>query len=178
MNWRSQVSTARAIASELAEYGAATTIAAGEDVVLEPEDDLLAVFDARIVDPDLRAATRTRFVSLHYADAVESGVKCLNEVIRARTGRTEDGDPLMTTVFSVNAPLLRINPLRSQSDISAQRGHMMLCQGVVAAWRNPRAHSLLDDDPLRAIMMLETVQDLIGTTKSAVRTRRRPQGKA
>jgi hypothetical protein len=39
----------------------------------------------------------------------------------------------------------------------AQRGHMLLlCQGVIAAWRNPRAHALTDDDPGRCLMMLET----------------------
>jgi uncharacterized protein (TIGR02391 family) len=121
----------------------------------------------------VRAATRTRFASEHYADAVEAGVKALNEFIRSRTGRTEDGDALMTVVFSVNNPLLRLNNLRSKTDETAQRGHMFLCQGVVAAWRNPRAHKLTDDQPGRCLMMLETIGDLIETTRAAVRTRKR-----
>ena len=44
---------------------------------------------------------------------------------------------------------------------------MFLCQGVIGAWRNPRAHSLLDDSPARAVMMLETIESLISTTKAA-----------
>ena len=52
-------------------------------------------------------------------------------------------------------------------------GHMWLCQGVVAAWRNPRAHRLIDDSPTRALMMLEVLNDLIATTKAATRTRQR-----
>ena len=79
----------------------------------------------------------------------------------------------MTLVFSPNAPLLRINRLRSKSEESEQRGHMLLCQGVFAAWRNPRAHALIDDSPARALMMLETLNDLITTTKAATRTRKR-----
>jgi len=141
--------------------------------VLPPESTLLDLFDERITDPDLRAATRSRFVSTHYADAVESAVKCLNECVRTRSGRVEDGDALMTIVFSQNKPLLRINPMRTKSDESAQRGHMQLCQGVVGAWRNPRAHSLLDDEPQRALMMMETINELIAVTKSATRTRQR-----
>lgn len=172
MNWRPAYEIAQRIGADLAEYSAPETVTS-EEVVLEPGDGLVAAFDARITDTDLHAATRSRFVSLHYADAVESGVKCLNEVVRAKSGRTEDGDSLMTTVFSANSPILRINPLRSQTDISAQRGHMQLCQGVVAAWRNPRAHSLLTDDPVRALMMLEAVQDLITVTKAATKTRAR-----
>ena len=166
--------------SDLAEYRAPSQF--GEQVVddetaLEPGDDLLVEFDRRIVDEDLRVATRSRFVSGHYADAVEAAIKTLNEVVRSRTGRTEDGDQLMTVVFSPKTPQLRINKGRSMSDESEQRGHMMLCQGVVSAWRNPRAHSLIDDSPKKALMMLETIDDLLATTRAATRTRkRRTQG--
>jgi uncharacterized protein (TIGR02391 family) len=140
---------------------------------LSPGAELLAEYDRRILDVDLRVATRSRFVSKHYADAVEAGVKTINEVIRKRTGRTEDGDELMTKVFHPNGALLRINKLRSKSDQSAQRGHMLLCQGVIGAWRNPRAHTLTDDSPARALMMLELIDDLLRTTKAATRTRKR-----
>lgn len=136
-------------------------------------DNPLADFDRRITDQDLRNATRTRFESQHYADAVEAGVKALCECVRNRSGRADDGDSLMTNVFSPKAPLLRINNGRSRNDESEQRGHMSLCQGVVGAWRNPRAHALIDDSAERALMMLETLGDLISTTKAATRTRRR-----
>ncbi len=168
------IGIARRLAGDLAEFSQPhdqATAAAPE--VLPPRDDLLAEFDRRVADPDLRAATRSRFVSTHYADAVEAGVKALNECVRGRTGRTEDGDALMTVAFSPNAPLLRVNAGRIKSDESEQRGHMHLCQGVVGAWRNPRAHSLIDDEPARALMMLETIDALIATTKAATRTRRR-----
>jgi uncharacterized protein (TIGR02391 family) len=172
------VSIGHRIASELAGLGVAGNPAPASPVGTAKEkdrpqsgDDLLADFDRRIWNLELRAATRSRFQSRHYADAVEAGVKALSERIRARTGRTEDGDPLMTLVFSPSKPLLRINQRRSKADESAQRGHMLLCQGVVAAWRNPRAHALTDDDPARCLMMLGTIADLIETTNQAVRTR-------
>jgi uncharacterized protein (TIGR02391 family) len=166
------------IANDLAELGVAGKPAsaspagpAEEEDRPQSGDELLEDFDRRIRNPQLCAATRSRFQSRHYADAVEAGVKALCERIRARTGRTEDGDALMTIVFSPSKPLLRINQGRSKADESAQRGHMLLCQGVVAAWRNPRAHALTDDDPARCLMMLETIADLIDTTSQAIRTR-------
>ena len=167
-------SLARKLAGELSDYrrpAADAEVAAetGHEEGLDPSAD----FDRRVVDPDLRAATRTRFMTEHYADAVESGVKALCECIRSRTGSTEDGDALMRLAFSPDRPLLRVNRGRSNSDKSEQRGHMFLCQGVVAAWRNPRAHALRDDPPARALMMLETLNDLIITTKAATRTRQR-----
>ena len=172
--WRGPASLARKLAGEFSDF---RRPAAASEATADTGDngklDLSAEFDRRVVDPDLRSATRTRFLTNHYADAVESGVKALCECIRARTRRTDDGDSLMTLVFSPNAPLLRINRLRSKSEESEQRGHMLLCQGVFAAWRNPRAHALIDDSPARALMMLETLNDLITTTKAATRTRKR-----
>jgi uncharacterized protein (TIGR02391 family) len=172
------VSTSQRLANEIAALGvwdgagpAAPTEAAEEEDRPQPSYELLVDFDRRIRNPELRAATRSRFQSRHYADAVEAGVKALCERIRIRSGRTEDGDGLVTLVFSPSKPLLRINQRKSKADESAQRGHMLLCQGVVAAWRNPRAHALTSDDPARCLMMLETIADLIETTNRAVRTR-------
>jgi len=171
------VRLAARLSSELAEYAVSIEDSVPPEVgateALTPEDQLLGSFDERITDTDLRQAARSRFVSTHYSDAVEAGVKILNECIRARTGRTEDGDGLMTVVFSPAKPLLRLNRLKSKADESAQRGHMFLCQGVVAAWRNPRAHDNLDDAPQKALMMLETINELILVSKAAVRTRQR-----
>jgi uncharacterized protein (TIGR02391 family) len=179
---RLAIEVGRRLSGDLAEYAAEPLVATslGDEPMLQespplaPEDRLLADFDARILDFDLREAARSRFVSKHYADAVEAGIKALNECVRSRTGRTEDGDSLMTVAFSPKNPLLRIGKKgRARSDESAQRGHMLLCQGVVGAWRNPRAHSLAPDSPARALMMLEVINDLIETTKAATRTRRR-----
>jgi uncharacterized protein (TIGR02391 family) len=168
----------RQIASDLAGFGVAgkSAPANAAEAAQGPQSggDLLAEYDRRIGNAELRAATRSRFESGHYADAIETGVKALNTLIRSRTGRTEDGDPLMTLVFSPNKPLLRINKNKSKADESAQRGHMLLCQGVIAAWRNPRAHALTVDDPVRCLMMLENIGDLMDTTSKAVRTRRHP----
>lgn len=166
------VAAARGLAADVAEFASFRKAAQPATAPLV-DDDYLAEYDRRIQDPDLRVATRSRFVAEHYADAVEAGVKALNECIRSRTGLTEDGDGLMTAAFSPKAPLLRINAGRSRSDESEQRGHMMLCQGVVGAWRNPRAHKLLSDSPARTLMMLATVESLITTTKEATRTRKR-----
>jgi len=172
--WSRTVSLAHNLVDELSDLQdttASVTVAAETHGADKLELDV--EFNRRVVDPDLRLATRTRFMSEHYADAVESGVKALCECIRSRTGRTEDGDALMTLAFSPNVPLLRINCGRSKSDQSEQRGHMHLCQGVVDAWRNPRAHALINDSPTRALMMLETLGDLIAITKKATRTRKR-----
>lgn len=164
----------RILAGEFAKFAEPSRSSVEAVEALPTLDTSLAAFDVRITDDDLRRATRSRFDSGHYADAVEAGIKALNECVRAKSGSTEDGDSLMTSVFSPNKPKLRINRLRSESEKSEQRGHMMLCQGVVAAWRNPRAHSSqITDSPEMALAMLELIQHLMAVTKSATRTRSR-----
>ncbi len=169
---------ARKLVSDLAAFAVSATMGSPSDradrLPAAEATPLVKEYDRRIVDKDLRLATRSRFGSAHYADAVEAGVKVLNEVVRARTGSTLDGDGLMTWAFSEKSPKLRLNRLRSDSDRSQQRGHMMGCQAVVAAWRNPRAHSSnVADSPAEALMMLEHLAHLISVTKAATRARTR-----
>jgi uncharacterized protein (TIGR02391 family) len=169
------LSLAQRLTSDLAEYARAAAKPGAQAEAafpLAPDDQPLVEYDRRITDADLRLATRSRYVSSHYADAVEAGVKALNEIVRARSGSSLDGDPLMTSVFSEKSPKLRLNRLRSDSDRSQQRGHMMMCQAVVAAWRNPRAHSSkVEDSPSATVRMLEHIQHLIEVTNHATRTR-------
>lgn len=161
---------------------AAKAIAADAESLRPPpptptQADAVGEYDRRITDPGLRAATKSRFDTGHYADAVEAGVKALCDLIRQRSGSHEDGDSLMTQVFSVNAPILRINAGKTKNDANEQKGHMLLCQGVVAAWRNPRAHSLIDDSSERALLMLEMIGELMAISRNATRTRqRKPRG--
>jgi uncharacterized protein (TIGR02391 family) len=167
------VELGRWLSSDLAEYKDAVRAAsAPPPEVVAQAADYIAEYDRRITDHSVRLATRSRFVSEHYADAVEAAVKALNESVRERSGSTEDGDSLMTSVFSEKKPKLRLNRLRTDSERSEQRGHMMMCQGVVAAWRNPRAHSSqFQDSPEKTLMMLEHIQHLIEVTRRATKTR-------
>jgi uncharacterized protein (TIGR02391 family) len=136
--------------------------------------DLEAEYERRVTDPDLRAATRSRFESGHYADAVEAGIKHLVNLVHERVGKPPDldGTGLMTAVFSVKDPLLRVNLMKSKTEVSEQLGYMYLFAGVVGAWRNPRAHKLLDDTPESALMMLEVTEHLIDVARTATRTRK------
>ena len=60
----------------------------------------------------------------------------------------------MQGVFSAKNPTLAFNDLQTQSDLDEQQGLMFLFAGTILAFRNPRAHELILDDPERA---LETI---------------------
>ena len=104
-------SLARKLAGELSDFRRPTAV---DEIAAETGDEdkleFAAEFDRRVLDPDLRSATESRFLTAHYADAVESGVKALCECIRSRIGSTEDGDALVRLAFSPDSPLLPHQP--------------------------------------------------------------------
>ena len=151
--------------------------AAGEAMRPKPaqSDPLFERFERRVSDPELRAAVRTRVESGHYADAVETAVKFLVTLVHTRSGCDPDADGtgLMTKVFSVGNPILRLNAGRTKSDLSEQLGYMHLYAGVVAAIRNPRAHRAdVEDSPDAALMMLEWTNHLVFRARAARRVRK------
>jgi uncharacterized protein (TIGR02391 family) len=82
----------------------------------------------------------------HYAEAVRKAAVALEVLVKERAGYHEKtGVQLMSHVFSPENPLLAFNSLADQSDLDEQKGMMMLFQGIVAAFRNPRSHKLVED---------------------------------
>jgi uncharacterized protein (TIGR02391 family) len=93
----------------------------------------------------------------HYSNAIADAVKAMNDLVRLRSGIVLDGMTLMEQVFSPRNPVLRFNPLQTDSDKDEQKGFMMLFSGAVAGLRNPRAHTFVQDDPERALEFIAFV---------------------
>jgi uncharacterized protein (TIGR02391 family) len=72
--------------------------------------------------------------------------------VKERSGRHDlDGAPLMTAVFSKNAPVLAFNDLKDKTDEDEQLGMMHLFEGAVLGIRNPGGHSFPEGPDQRAI---------------------------
>lgn len=98
-----------------------------------------------------RAVTKL-FEDGHYANAVEDGCKVLDLLVKMRSGRTDlSGTELMQAVFSPKNPVLRFSGLQTESERSEQQGLMFLYSGAMLAFRNPRAHSLIQDEAESAL---------------------------
>jgi uncharacterized protein (TIGR02391 family) len=106
---------------------------------------------------EIARAASSRYLSGHYADAVEASVKALNGLVRLRSGLEHDGATLMERAFNPSSPALKFNNLTDQSDKDEQKGFMMLFSGAVAGLRNPRAHGFINDDPERALEFIAFV---------------------
>lgn len=79
----------------------------------------------------------------NYFHAVLEGSKSLADEIRHRTGRSEDGVPLINAVFELGSrghPLLALNTMTGDTERSRQNGLANALRGVYGSLRNPTAH--------------------------------------
>lgn len=108
--------------------------------------------------PKIVTAAKNRLETGHLADAVEAAFKELNSTVKSlvleKTGQELDGARLMTRAFSVENPVLRLADLSSESGRSEQIGYMQIFAGAMTGIRNPKAHSNIVIDELRAIHLL------------------------
>jgi uncharacterized protein (TIGR02391 family) len=109
-------------------------------------------FDHLNLHPRIRDVSRDLFVDGHQWEAVFNASKALVNYVKERSNRQElDGAPLMTTVFSKNAPILVFNDLVDRTDTDEQEGMMHLFVGAVLAIRNPGGHDFLEGPEQHAI---------------------------
>ena len=138
--------------------------------------DLL--FDRLVTNDSLRKATRTRFRSRNFTDAVEAAFKCLDNAVKEKTGLSDkSGSDLMFTVLNENNPVLQFNELRSTTDRDEQRGYKHLFAGAMTGIRNPRAHEPhLHDDPKTALELLTLANHLMGKVETSreIRATKKP----
>lgn len=77
----------------------------------------------------------------NYFHAVLEAVKGVAERLRMMSGLGSDGAELVNAVFSVKSPILAINTLKTDTELSEQKGIANMLVGIFGAIRNPVAHA-------------------------------------
>lgn len=121
--------------------------------------------------PQIADASVELFKGGHYANAIEDACKALDMLVKMKSKRGDpSGTELMQLVFSPKTPLLKFNDQLNDSEKSEQQGMMFLYAGAMLAFRNPRAHGLLSDDPIIAIEIIGFVNFLAKALDRAKRS--------
>jgi len=102
--------------------------------------ELRTDLELRRVHPDVLDFCREELLTSDYFHAVQEAVKSVAEKMRTRTGLTDDGSTLVDRVLGGDLPMLAINPLKTLSHKSEQRGFANLVRGLFGMFRNPTAH--------------------------------------
>jgi uncharacterized protein (TIGR02391 family) len=102
---------------------------------------LRADLNIRGAHPDVLRFCREELLADNYFHAVLEAVKSVGEKIRAKTGLTDDGGPLVDRALAGSPPMLAINSLANDSEVSEQKGFANLVRGTFGMFRNPTAHA-------------------------------------
>ena len=125
---------------------------------LTEDAKILRAYQGLDLHSEIDGAASALYLDGHYANAIADSVKALNAFVRLRSGIDDkDGTQLMEFVFNPSNPILKFNLLVNESDRNEQRGFMMMMSGAVAGLRNPRAHTIIKDDPERALEFIAYV---------------------
>ena len=139
-----------------------------EDTDETPDRLVAQTIETLDLHPSIARTCSQKFRDGYYADAIETACKALNNLVKVASSVDDlDGDKLMRKVFSPNKPVLAFNDLSTETAKSEQRGMMDLYAGAISAFRNPRAHDLIDDDPdfaLKAIGFISFLAELLEKT--------------
>lgn len=124
----------------------------------EPKDTdelLLYLFDSMQFHPEIVKASRKLFKDGHYTDAIFRAFTEVNNFVKAKTELELDGKALMSRVFRVENPVIKLNELKTQSEKDEQEGFMFLFMGAMVGIRNPKAHdNIIQRNPLRTLEYL------------------------
>ncbi|WP_262966872.1 TIGR02391 family protein [Methylobacter psychrophilus] len=94
----------------------------------------------RGVHPDVLRFCREELLADNYFHAVMEAVKSVADKLREQTGLTDDGTTLVDRALSGDKPMLAINPLKTESEKSEQKGFANLLRGTFSMFRNTTAH--------------------------------------
>lgn len=129
-----------------------------QDSGVTPQGRASSALSGMTLHPEVERAVSTLFKDGHYANAIEDACKVLDALVKMRSGKFDlSGTELMQTVFSPKNPILRFNDGATETERSEQQGMMFLYAGAMLAFRNPRAHGLIEDDPETAVQVISFI---------------------
>ncbi|MDR5796479.1 TIGR02391 family protein [Caballeronia sp. LZ008] len=101
--------------------------------------ELRADLVAREVHPDVLEFCRSELVADNYFHSVLEATKSVAAKLRERTGLIDDGAALVDRALGGNPPMLAINSLADESQVSEQRRFAHLVKGMFGMFRNTTA---------------------------------------
>lgn len=101
---------------------------------------LKQILESREIHPYVLQFCKAELLQDNYFHAVLEASKSIYDRIRNLSHLNADGSKLIDLAFSTKNPILKINSLITQSEISEQIGFINLIKGTTSMFRNPTAH--------------------------------------
>lgn len=127
------------------------------DEVPKPSAVIMALYEGLQLHPTVQKVSGRLFKDGHYAPAIFEAYKAINNAVKKKAGAVDASNDhtLMAVVFSEENPILRLNSLSDDSEISEQLGFKFLFMGATTGIRNPKAHQNIEQkDPIKTLHYL------------------------
>ena len=134
-----------------------------------------SLFDEMQFHPLVVEASKSRFESGHYSDAIFAAFKAVDNFVKKKTSLSIYGKDLMAKVFNEDNPIIKLNELRTKSNRDEQEGFRFLFMGAMEGIRNPKAHDEVAElDPYKTLEYLGLASLLMRRAEEGklVRTRK------
>lgn len=102
---------------------------------------LRTLLENRDTHPEVLNYCKAELLEENYFHAVLEAVKGVAERLRIMSGLGNDGAELINQALSTKNPIIALNSLKTDTELSEQKGIANLLIGVFGAIRNPTAHS-------------------------------------
>ncbi len=102
---------------------------------------LLTKLSDRNVHSDIIRFCKSELLQDNYFHAVFEATKSVADKIRTLSGLNGDGSELVQEAFNVKKPMLQINNLTTDTELSEQKGFSNLLTGFFGMFRNVTAHA-------------------------------------
>ena len=135
---------------------------------------LRATLEDRGVHEEVFKYCKAELLEENYFHAVLEAIKGIAQRIRDMSDLPSDGASLVNKAFSVNNPILAINSLATETEISEQKGFGNILVGLFGAVRNPTAHApktswpMTEQDALDIFSLVSFVHRKLDGAKSIV----------
>jgi len=98
-----------------------------------------------LLNPAIAEHALPQYKDGHLRNAVLDSIIAVFDLIRNKTGLSEDGDELVGKAFSLSDPYLVLSEIDTESGKNDQKGFMQIFKGAYQGIRNTKAHSLTHD---------------------------------
>ena len=102
---------------------------------------LYSILQLRGTHPKVLNYCQAELLQENYFHAVLEAAKGIAERLRQMSGLGTDGAELVNAALSTKNPIIALNSLKSETELSEQKGIANLLVGVFGAIRNPVAHA-------------------------------------
>lgn len=132
---------------------------------------LRSTIEDRGAHPEIFKYCKAELLDENYFHAVLEAIKGVGERIRIMSGLSSDGAELVNTAFSVKTPILALNELSTDTELSEQKGFSNMLVGLFGAIRNPTAHApklvwpMTEQDALDIFSMVSFVHRKLDNAK-------------